>query len=211
MSTRTIAVLAATGTAAATVLLGGLSASANAAPHGKVTVVKTRLSELNDSGVRGHSHVRVRGSELDVKLQARGLVADAPHAFHIHHGEQARHECPTIADDSNRDGKLSTVEGAPAYGPVAVSLTLFGDTSAASVLAIDRFSTAPKGKIHYKRHGIMVSSDLAGDIRDEESVVVVHGVDYNGNGVYDAAAGMSELNPKLPREATDPAACGPLR
>jgi hypothetical protein len=41
-------------------------------------------------------------------------------------------------------------------------------------------------------------------------VVVVHGIDYNGNGKYDAVLGQSELDPKLPQEATAPALCGPL-
>jgi len=212
MSIRPILVLAATGAVGASLLLAVPTASADSgARHHKVSVVKAKLTELNNSGVRGHAHARVRGNELDAKFQARGLVAGVPHAVHIHHSEQARHECPTLADDKNGDRKLSTVEGVPAYGPVAVSLTLFGDTSPASVLAVTRFSTAPRGKIHYKRDDIPISSDLAADITEKESVVVIHGVDYNGNGTYDAAAGMSELNSSLPREATDPAACGPLR
>ena len=42
--------------------------------------------------------------------------------------------------------------------------------------------------------------------------MVVHGVDDNGNGQYEmAGAGASELNPAVPAEATDPAACGLLR
>jgi hypothetical protein len=43
-------------------------------------------------------------------------------------------------------------------------------------------------------------------------VVVIHGVDYNGNGTYDFdSAGASELDPMLPAEATDPATCGVLK
>jgi hypothetical protein len=42
--------------------------------------------------------------------------------------------------------------------------------------------------------------------------LVIHGIDYNNNGKYDfAGAGKSELNPKLPAEATDPAICGVLQ
>ena len=41
--------------------------------------------------------------------------------------------------------------------------------------------------------------------------MVIHGVDYNGNGEYDFdGAGASELDPNLPAEATDPVACGVL-
>jgi hypothetical protein len=42
-----------------------------------------------------------------------------------------------------------------------------------------------------------------------EFAVVQHGVDLNGNGVYDEeAAGPSDLGPSLPQEATLPANCG---
>ena len=56
------------------------------------------------------------------------------------------------------------------------------------------------------------SETVAKAIRDGEGVVVIHGVDYNGNGAYDFdSAGESDLDPNLPAEATDPAACGVLR
>ena len=42
-----------------------------------------------------------------------------------------------------------------------------------------------------------------------EFAIVQHGVDLNGNGVYDeGAAGPSDLDPSLPQEATIPATCG---
>lgn len=56
-----------------------------------------------------------------------------------------------------------------------------------------------------------MTEELAQDIVAGESVVVVHGVDHNGNGVYDAGdRGVSDLDPSLPGEATDPALCGVL-
>ena len=192
----------------ATALLGASPASA----HGPSKHTEhAKLRQLNHSGVYGHAYVTVRGKKLDVRIKANGLLAGAPHAVHIHYGEQARHECPTPADDKNYDGRLTTLEGVPAYGPVAVSLTTKGDTSPASALAIDRFSSAPNGKLSYKRSGIKASADIRRGIRDNEAVVVVHGVDHNDNGKYDFSAGKSDLDPKLPAEATNPAACGVLR
>ena len=92
-----------------------------------------------------------------------------------------------------------------------MSLTTRGDTSPASALAVDRFSTAPKGKIHYHRV-ITTSKAVSRAISRGEGVLVIHGVDYNNNGKYDfASAGASELDPNLPAEATDPAVCGVLR
>ena len=41
-------------------------------------------------------------------------------------------------------------------------------------------------------------------------MIVVHGIDYNHNGIYDDVLDRSELNSSLPGEATAPALCGPL-
>ena len=41
-------------------------------------------------------------------------------------------------------------------------------------------------------------------------MIVVHGIDYNGNGIYDNVLDRSELNRGLPGEATAPALCGTL-
>jgi hypothetical protein len=49
-------------------------------------------------------------------------------------------------------------------------------------------------------------------IKSGKGVIVIHGVDHNGNGVYDFdGAGASELDASLPAEATDPALCGAVR
>jgi hypothetical protein len=201
-------------------LIGAAPANASAsdstgasASYSRAKTVHThaKLRQLNKSGVSGKAHVTVKGNKLNVTLEASGLLRKAPHAVHIHYGEQARNECPTLRDDTNKDRRLTTLEGVPAYGPVAVSLTTKGDTSPASALAIDRFKTAPKGKIHYHRHDIKTDKSVAQGIRDGDAVVVVHGVDHNHNGVYDFSAGKSDLDPKLPAEATNPAACGVLR
>lgn len=145
---------------------------------------------------------------MNERSKSDQVVADLPVW-----GSRARRraECPTVRDDKNRDFRLNVVEGVPRYGPIAVSLTTRGDTSPASGLAVDRFSTAPKGTITYDRT-VKASKDVARAIRNGEGVLVVHGVDYNNNGKYDFdSAGKSELNAALPAEATDPAACGVLR
>lgn len=208
---RSLAAAAATLVAGGSLLLAAAPASAHedAAPASRGNMYTADIDALNGSGASGTADVKVRGTRVDVSYQVAGLLPDAPHAAHIHYGEQARNECPTLAmDDADGDGRLATLEGVPAYGPIVVSLTTSGDTSPASGLAIDRFSTAPGGTIDYDRSGILTSKDTARDIRDGEAVLVVHGVDYNDNGVYDFEAGASDLTSDLPREATDPAACG---
>jgi len=173
--------------------------------------VSARLNPLNNSGVTGHGVITVEGRRMHVRYDATKLAPGLPHAAHIHYGAQARHECPTVRDDSNGDFRLNVAEGVPAYGGIVKSLTTRGDTSPDSALAVDRFPTAPRGTVHYKRL-ITTTRAVAHAVRRGEGVLVVHGVDYNHNGRYDfASAGASELDPSLPAEATDPAVCGVLR
>ena len=56
---------------------------------------------------------------------------------------------------------------------------------------------------------IKTSDEVAQAIADGKGVVVVHGVDHNGDGVYSGDV-PSDLDPSLPTEATDPALCGVL-
>ena len=163
-------------------------------------------SEVDGSGT---AMVRVNGNSITVTMAAMGLLPNQPHAAHIHFGADARHECPTLDDDEDGNGRLNTTEGGPAYGPIVVSLTKTGDTSPDSGLAVDRFDTAKGGKISYERGSIKVSGKVAKAIADGQSVVVVHGVDHNDDGKYSGKA-KSDLNPDLPTEATDPALCGAL-
>ena len=63
----------------------------------------------------------------------------------------------------------------------------------------------------YSRGNVEVSEQVAQAILAGEAVVVVHGVDHDGDGKYSAGQrGVSDLNASLPGEATDPALCGLL-
>ena len=173
------------------------------------TMATLRPVALNGVPASGTAMVTVNGNRIDVTMAASGLLPDNPHAAHIHFGASARHECPTASDDKSGDGTLNTTEGGPAYGDIVVSLTKSGDTSPKSGLAVDRFDTAPGGKIQYERGSINVAPEVAQAIVDGKSVVVVHGVDHNNDGKYDGNT-KSDLDPSLPTEATDPAICGVL-
>jgi hypothetical protein len=175
------------------------------------TETRARLVPLNNSGVAGGATVNVDGRDLDIRVNARRLVRGMPHAQHIHFGARAANECPTVRLDSNKDHRLNTAEGLPAYGPVRVSFTTRGATGPGSALAVNRFPTADNGRIRYERQ-TTTRPRIAQGIRDGEAVVVIHGIDYNHNGKYDfRGAGKSELDPSLPAEATDPVTCGVLR
>ena len=56
-----------------------------------------------------------------------------------------------------------------------------------------------------------MTEEVAEDILSGEAAVVVHGVDHDGDGTYSLGQrGVSDLDPALPGEATDPAICGVL-
>ena len=174
--------------------------------------LEANLKSLNDSGASGHVHAEFEGRKAKVRINARGLAKDLPHAQHLHFGAEARNECPNVFDDANNDLRLNVAEGVPDYGPILKSLTTSGDMSPKSGLAVDRFPTAPKGIEKYERVVNFAPGAVLRAIKNGKGVIVIHGVDHNGNGEYDFdGAGASELDPSLPAEATDPALCGVLR
>ncbi|MFX1819036.1 hypothetical protein PV768_04525 [Pseudarthrobacter sp. CC4] len=226
--------LAIGGAAAAVITVVSLGAGPVLANNGKspdksVTLTAV-LSELNGSGASGTATAVVKNQKIEhIEVHAEGLTPDAPHAQHIHYGNDALNECPTLAQDSNRDGRINTVEGIPAYGPVVVSLNTTGDTTPASFLDVARFPVSRDGTFSYSRDnieftdvagtgypgagGLGTAKQIADSIREGEGVLVIHGLDYDGNGTYNFSdpEGASELNGALPAEATDPAVCGVLR
>lgn len=190
---------------------GNASTSAPAAPDRTVSL-DAELQPLNDSGATGHAHVEFKGKKAHVRIDARRLAKGLPHAQHLHFGADARNECPSVFDDANNDHRLNVAEGVPAYGPILKSLTTKGDTSPASGLAVDRFPATPKGVEKYERTIDFAPGAVTRAVKNGKGVIVIHGVDHNGNGTYDfEGAGASELDPELPAEATDPALCGVLR
>jgi hypothetical protein len=213
MSTLSIAALGGTALMVVPPTATAAPASTTATKPGYVARAVAHLDPLNNSGVSGVGVVSLKVSKnrINVVIRANGLLANMPHAMHIHWGPTAKHECPTVKQDKNHDHRLNVAEGLPSYGGIRVSLTTKGDTSPKSALAVDRFSTAPHGKLVYKRYSIKVDTQTARAIRAGQAVLVVHGLDYNQNGKYDfKGAGASELNKAVPAEATDPAACGVL-
>lgn len=192
---------------AATAMLGtfGASGVAMAEDHGgDATTLEANLTELNDSGASGTAWLTLEGNEVHVKLDSSGMLAESPHAQHIHIG--GANECPDPnMEGSGADGAIRTTDAADSYGAVQVSLTKDGDTSPDSALAVDRF---PTGDASYERT-VEVDDETAESLRNGNGSVVLHGVDHNGNGTYDGDQ-MSDLDDSLPSEATDPAACGAL-
>lgn len=156
----------------------------------------------------GYGSLTLRGNQARVNVSVAGLLDRAPHAMHIH--VDGAGVCPTAKDAKPHNGRLSlnVADGMASYGMIGTSLTTRGDTSPASALATDRFPQ--RGTFHYSR-SIRLSDNAVANVRSGKAVIVVHGIDYNRNGAYDGVLGASELDPKLPAEATNPALCGALR
>ena len=214
-TTRTVVAAPVLGFAALFAVAGPAAAAEGSANADLKSIV------VNDVGGSGKAMAEISGTTLSFTLAAQGLLDKAPHAAHIHFGADARHECPTAADnkgaaiadptnpETEPEKHLTTAEGLPAYGEIVVSLTKTGDTSPDSGLAVDRFAVG--AAFEYSRGDVQVSEDVAKAIVAGQAVVVVHGVDHNGNGEYDMPVrGASELDATLPGEATDPALCGVL-
>jgi hypothetical protein len=191
---------------AALVLVGAAYMSLTPAAFAQ-DMFQAELDPLNNSGASGTANLALEGDQLTADIASEGLAPGLPHAQHIHGLEQAMSECPTILNDQNGDNLVNTTEGEPSYGPILTSFTTSGDTSPESGLAVDRFPVANEdGTLTYDRT-FGVPANVAD--RLEEFAIVQHGVDLNGNGVYDEeAAGPSDLDPSLPQEATIPANCG---
>jgi hypothetical protein len=155
----------------------------------------------------GDAVVKLDGNSAAITVDTNGLLGGAPHAMHIHAGGQGR--CPSAQAAHVHNGRLSisTVDGEPFYGPPVTAMTTQGDTSKKSILAFPRYPNV--GDIRYTRT-IPLSTSIAADIRNRKACIIVHGIDYNDNGIYDSVLDRSELDRHLPGESTAPALCGRL-
>jgi serine/threonine protein kinase len=195
---------------AAVVVVVLVVASGSSTPSGRLS--SSALAQVPTNHVTGSGTVEVRlnGNRATVTLTTTGLDNDAAlvHAMHIHAGGKG--ECPPASAARLHNGHLtiSTGDGINYYGPPVQALTTRGDTSPTSILAFPRFPTG--GAIHYSRT-ISLPASVVNYIRENNAVIVVHGVDYDGTGIYSGVLDKSDLDPALPGTATAPALCGVLR
>jgi hypothetical protein len=184
-----------------------LSSSGSSKPSGTPFAASLTPVPTNQSNGSGSGTVRLNGNVATVTLDASGLLNGAPHAMHIHAGGKG--VCPPASAARLHNGHLSisTSDGIKFYGPPQVSLTSTGDTSPKSIIDFSRYPHV--GTIRYART-ITIPTGVADAIRAGNAAMIVHGIDYNHNGIYDNVLDRSELNNSLPGEATAPAICGSL-
>ena len=189
-------------------VLGALALSAGPAAADDGTW-QAELAPANNSGTSGNVMVEVHGNEATVHLSVTGAAqiwrgAPFPHTQHIHVGGQG--VCAGPESDADGDGVVSSPEGAPLTGHISTSLTLSGDTSPASAVAVDRF---PGGGSYTYERTLNLDPETMAAMRAGTAAVEVHGVDP---ALLPAAAQQktSPEDPSLPLAATLPAACGVL-
>ncbi|MDT7577100.1 MAG: hypothetical protein QOH17_3433 [Pseudonocardiales bacterium] len=183
-----------------------MPAASAAAPAGSY---QATLNALNKSSGSGTVTLALSGSQATITEHVSGLAATFggkpyPHVQHIHIG--AKGSCPTTAADVNKDGVISTTDGAPFYGGIGTTLSTSGDTSPAAGTTL---TVAPSGaSFDYKRTITLDAKTLA-SLTAGKAVVVVHGLDP-ATLSKQAQGEKSDLVPALPLAATSPALCGTL-
>jgi hypothetical protein len=189
----------------AVVLLTSGSSAAKGTPS------QAALAEVPTNHVTGSGEATVHldGNRAAITVTTNGLDngAELVHLMHIHAGGKG--ECPpaSAARLHNNHLAISTTDGINYYGPPVQALTTHGDTSVASILAFPRFLSG--GDLHYTRT-IVLPDSVAAAIRADDAVIVVHGTDYDGTGIYSGVLDASELSKSVPATATAPALCGRL-
>lgn len=189
--------------------LGALALSTSPALAADTTTYQANLAAINGSNASGTVMITVNGDQATVTEKVSGLAATFsgkpyPHVQHIHIG--AKGTCPDMSADTNKDGVISTTEGAPSYGAIGATLSTSGDTSPAAGTDLN---VAGMGAAYTYTRTFTLDAKTADSLKAGTGVVVVHGLDP---ATLSAAAQKepSDLVPSLPLAATSPALCGTL-
>ncbi|MEQ4519262.1 hypothetical protein ABLI39_07865 [Pseudarthrobacter sp. B907] len=187
-----------------------LSTSPAFAHDADSTTYQANLASINGSNASGTFMLTLHGDQATVTEKVSGLAATFngnpyPHVQHIHIG--AKGTCPDVSADTNKDGVISTTEGAPFYGGIGTTLSTTGDTSPAAGTDL---KVAPSGASYTYTRTFTVDAKTSEALKAGTGVVVVHGLDPAT--LSDAAQkAPSDLVPSLPLAATSPALCGPVK
>jgi hypothetical protein len=187
-------------------------------PSAKVATYNYSLDSIQPADVPGGQATgttRIKAlpnGKLQVTVEAWGLSPNLPHAMHLHGvpGDATDMACPGPGA-AGADGVVSVIDGVPFYGGILTSLTTTGDVSPSSALALDRYTVADaNGYLYYQR----TLTSPAGYTDAGTVQVIVHGIDFDGNGQYAFNADdpfssrSSSLGAGIPLEATVPVLCG---
>lgn len=145
------------------------------APMASARVLRAQLEPLGSSGVTGEVTVRLKGDDLGVSVNAKGLKASVEHAQHFHRDETCASFGPVIIslddDIANEPGDATNADEGDDSFPVAT----------------------PGGTVNYREStskGALVSA-FGGDLDLKDRTVVVHAA---GSPIGPPTA-CGELNP----------------
>lgn len=215
MGKRALAVAGTSGLLMLGTVLGGTAAwgapvpatptpAAAAAAAAKGLDYTAMLAPVGSNNVTGSGElwVTLTGNTAKFTLQVGGLLADAPHASVLY--ADAAGKCPTAAQASANNGHqaVTLTDAAPVLGSAGTALTISGDTGGDSALALDRY---PKAGAYTYSRTFDIDPAVSAAIKNGTAAMVVHGIDYNKNGLYDNVLGMTS---GVPAEGAAPALCG---
>ncbi len=178
------------------------------------TTYRANLRQVNDPGAHGTASLSYDDEgDLHVRVETRGLEPGGLHLQHIHGSEDVENRCPNQSDDTNGDGLVDLLEGAPVYGGILIKLDdadqtdVFptGDSYVYEVEIDDEevraaFGPGSLAEKHIVVHGVDVDDEPGLDgTRDLDGDGVIG---ESGNGVVDLAETAFEL--------TMPALCGEI-
>jgi hypothetical protein len=189
--------------AAAVAAIIALTSSGSSTPQGQLFEAALRPVPTNHVTGSGTATIRLHGNLATVTIEATGLLTGSSHLMHIHAFGQGICPPASAARLYNGHRAISASDGIPYYGPMVYALTEHSGTSATEMLAFPEYPST--GNIHYKRT-ITISPAVAGAIRNGDAVIVVHGIDYDHNGIYDNILNRSELDNAVPQEGHRPGA-----
>lgn len=109
---------------AAAIAVLAMQAPASAQSMNATTNYRADLRALPNTSGQGSAMLRLSADQrtLTVMIRASGLERGGPHVSHIHgrtaDGQAVDSTCPTLAQDSDRDGFVELAEGQVTYGPI---------------------------------------------------------------------------------------------
>lgn len=180
--------------------IGGVSAALAATDA--TSVFAGTLAPQNNTGATGVVEVVVNAESLTVRVEAQGLLPDAPHAQVLvgFSSDDRDSTCPTGAADLSGDGVITATEAQTVSGPVLVGLLPRTDEASSpradgdGRLRYARTFSLAKGTDEFNNR---ISRRVADDL--ERFVVIQLGIDRNGDGEIERL-----------RESSALASCGEL-
>lgn len=201
--------IAATAALVAGLGVGGTALAAHdGVPSSKVAKYTYDLNPVQDASIpnsqaTGWTKITtLPNGKVKVQVEASGLAPNLPHLMHLH---DVLGDAPSDCPSGTADDVVTVLDGAPVYGGIQLGL----DTQIADADGTISYSAMFPADTPLAEDDTMTLGEIAGTAQ-----VVVHGIDFDGNGEYainddDVFASMeSSIVAGAPLELTAPVLCG---